>query len=93
MTTAAQPSRSSSPSSMAASDWHGDIARFLALADHRWREGGELYGDDAFLDMPPNDLITNLEEELADVVNYAKMLGVHLARMRRKLAQLERQGL
>lgn len=54
------------------------MQKFEMMRQAQWEKGASEYGDVAFLDLPIGELFTMLQEELADVANYAMMLHVRV---------------
>lgn len=69
---------------MTSSELYGYQRMFTQWAAERLLSVGadqySLPGRQKFEDMPTIDLITGLREELADIINYAVMLDIRLAR-------------
>jgi len=59
-------------------------AAFSDLTQERWLTGAKEYGDFAFLS---NDTFEMLEEELADIANYARMTFIKVQLLKRVLAE------
>ena len=65
--------------------------RLLNAVRERLEKGAHQYGDVSF-EMPFDDLLRNIEEEVTDIIGWAAILFERIRRLRERAADVERQG-